>query len=374
MSKVTSYRELMAEQAKAAVRVAGADHSSWNGQFVPADPDRKVRGAVKWDNTIEYNDERVTAPLKEMFANARVHNQDQETLQWYREALKTTLHENVHLLAGEGTEHSDAMRAFATAPGARPLEEGVTEVYSYNNLNAYIDDLGLEEIAPGIRSAPAHPSYRQFTPAAQTFADSIGRRSGVGGDEVIRRMAVVNAEQKFRVAAATIYDTSDLPGLVPADQRDAAIQRIEASMRPPFARINDLSASSPDQVRRQSALAGGQAADAGYQEVRTLRQQWAQPPRAVAQEAQQTQQGPQRSERSGGGGLQASPGPQPGGQQPSPSGKQGHRPQEHQDAIRAGLGGTAPMAGAKRLSPDQFGSRQGDTSPGWQRKGPEREV
>jgi hypothetical protein len=28
MSKVTSYRELMAEQAKAAVRVAGADHSS----------------------------------------------------------------------------------------------------------------------------------------------------------------------------------------------------------------------------------------------------------------------------------------------------------------------------------------------------------
>jgi hypothetical protein len=40
---------------------------------------RKVRGAVTWNNTIEYNDEKVTAPLKEMFANALVHNQDRES-------------------------------------------------------------------------------------------------------------------------------------------------------------------------------------------------------------------------------------------------------------------------------------------------------
>jgi hypothetical protein len=199
MSKVTSYQGLVNEQAKAAVRVSGAHHSSWTGHQVASAPDRKVRGAVTWNNTIEYNDEKVTAPLKEMFANARVHNQDRETLQWYREALKTTFHENVHLLAAEGSDHRDAMQAYANTPGLRPLEEGITEVYRYSHLNAYIDDLGLEEIAPGIRSAPADPSYREYTPAAQTFADSIGRRSGVGSDEVIRRMAVVNAEQKFRL-------------------------------------------------------------------------------------------------------------------------------------------------------------------------------
>jgi hypothetical protein len=92
------------EQAKAAVRVSGAHHSSWKGQQVASAPDRKVRGSVTWNNTIEYNDEKVTAPLKEMFANARVHNQDQENA--------------------------------AVVPG-------------YNKLNAYIDDLGLEEVAPG---------------------------------------------------------------------------------------------------------------------------------------------------------------------------------------------------------------------------------
>jgi hypothetical protein len=366
MSKVTSYQGLVNEQAKAAVRVSGAHHSSWTGHQVASAPDRKVRGAVTWNNTIEYNDEKVTAPLKEMFANARVHNQDRETLQWYREALKTTFHENVHLLAAEGSDHRDAMQAYANTPGLRPLEEGITEVYSYNHLNAYIDDLGLEEIAPGIRSAPADPSYREYTPAAQTFADSIGRRSGVGSDEVIRRMAVVNAEQKFRVAAETIYDNSELPGLVPENQRAAAVQRIEASMRPPFAGIADLSTSDRAQLRRQSAVAGAQAANAGYAEVRTIQEQWTRSAPEVGrgatqQQSQETQQqgpqhGPRRSAQTGQHAQQQAP------------------PRELQDAMRAGLGGTAPMSGAKRLSPDQLGSRRGGAQTAQQRQGPERDV
>jgi hypothetical protein len=96
----------------------------------------------------------------------------------------------------ERSDHRDAMQAYGNTPRAKALEEGITEVYSYNNLNAYIDLLGLEEIA-WYCSVSASPSYREYTPAAQTFANSIGRRSEVGSDEVIRRMAVVNAEQKW---------------------------------------------------------------------------------------------------------------------------------------------------------------------------------
>ena len=386
MSKVTSYQGLVNEQAKAAVRVSGAHHSSWNGRQIASAPDRKVRGAVTWNNTIEYNDEKVTAPLREMFANARVYNQDQETLQWYREAMKTTFHENVHLLAAEGSDHHDAMQAYASISGLRPLEEGITEVYSYNNLNAYIDDLGLEEIAPGIRSAPANPSYREFTPAAQTFADSIGRRSEIGSGEVVRRMAVVNAEQKFRVAAEIIYDNSELPGLVPEDQRAAAVQRIEASMRPPFARINDLSTSDRAQLRRQSAVAGAQAANAGYAEVRTLREQWTRSAPEVGRGATQQQsqeaqkQGPQQSAHAEEplsvygrqSTQQAEHGPRgiaQDGQHP----QQQAPPRELQHAMHAGLSGTAPMSGVKRLRPDQLGTRRGGAQTA-QRQGPEREV
>ncbi|GAA1576137.1 hypothetical protein [Kribbella karoonensis] len=99
---VSTYRELMAEQAGAAVRVSGADHSSWNGRVAVAAPERKVRGAVTWNNTIEYADEKTTAPLKEMFANARVHNQDRAELVGYRDAMRIVLHVNVHLLSSEG--------------------------------------------------------------------------------------------------------------------------------------------------------------------------------------------------------------------------------------------------------------------------------
>jgi hypothetical protein len=179
-------------------------------------------------------------------------------------------------------------------------------------------------------------------------------------------MAVVNAEQKFRVAAETIYDNSELPGLVPENQRAAAVQRIEASMRPPFAGIADLSTSDRAQLRRQSAVAGAQAANAGYAEVRTIQEQWTRSAPEVGrgatqQQSQETQQqgpqhGPRRSAQTGQHAQQQAP------------------PRELQDAMRAGLGGTAPMSGAKRLSPDQLGSRRGGAQTAQQRQGPERDV
>ena len=59
------------------------------------------------------------------------------------------------------------------------LEEGVTEVYSHDNLNRYIDDLGLEEVAPGIKDADAAVADKKYLPAAQNVADTIGRNSGL---------------------------------------------------------------------------------------------------------------------------------------------------------------------------------------------------
>src|SRR5690348_11127895 len=140
--KVTSFRELMREQAKAAVQVSGAHHSSWNERYGPRiAPDSKTGGTANWDNSISYNPRHVDERLQEMFRNARVHNQDPADLRGYRDALRVVLHENVHLLASEGREHSQAKAAFERGPGVRPLEEGVTELYSHQKLNEYIDEL-----------------------------------------------------------------------------------------------------------------------------------------------------------------------------------------------------------------------------------------
>lgn len=370
--KVTSQKELMAEQARSAVRISGAHHSSWNGRLAVADPARKVRGAVKWDNTIEYSDPSVNEPLREMFDNARVHNQDPETLRSYREALKTVLHENTHVLAAEGTDHSDAEHAFNHTPGARALEEGVTELYSYNNLNAYIDDLGLEEIAPGISTAEARPSYKQYTPAAQRFSEAIGRRSGVDSDEVVRRLAVVNAGQKFRVAAEMLYDNSDLPGLVPDQERDAAVRRIETAMQAPLANLGNLDKTDEDQLRRASAKAGANAVQTGTGEMDAIRAQWTapQPSQQVSRPAQQqvtqqTSQNPQQVQEPEEGRQAAQVGAQPG-----PAGLQSG---ELRDAMRAGLSGTAPMGSARVLGAGEQGARRGGGQAGQERQGPQLE-
>ncbi|GAA1602831.1 hypothetical protein GCM10009789_66050 [Kribbella sancticallisti] len=374
----------MAEQAKAAVRISEAHHSSWNGKLGVAAPDRKVRGAVTWDNTIEYNAARVTEPLQDMFDNARVYNQDPKTLQSYREAVKTVLHENTHVLAAEGTQHSDAKDAFQT-PSVKGLEEGVTELYSYNNLDRYIDDLGLEEIAPGISSADANRSYKQYVPAAESFTGGIARASGVERDEVVRRLAVVNAEQKFRVAAETLYDNSDLPGLIPQQEREAALQRIETSMKPPFEALPDLDKSDDQSLRRESAKAGGRAVDAGLAEVRALRGQWSAPQqgqrveldatRAPQQSTRQTQQttpqGPQNAQQA----QEPQRGRQPAGvgAQAAANGVQSPQSGDLQHAMRAGLSGTAQMSSARPLAAGEQGSRRGGVQTGQQHQGPERE-
>jgi hypothetical protein len=366
--KVRSHQELMAEQADAAVRISGADHSSWNGRLGVTAPDRKVRGSVTWDNTIQYNDAKVTAPLKEMFDNARVYNQDPKTLQSYREAVKTVLHENTHALAAEGTQHSDAMDAFQT-PSVQALEEGITEVYSYDNLNNYIDDLDLEEIAPGIGSAEAKPSYPQYTPAARRFAQAIGRESGTETGEVVRRLAVVNAEQKFRVAAEILYDNSDLPGLVPDQEREAAVRRIDSAMRPPFEPLGELDTSDEEKLRRQSAKAGAGAAHAGAREVQAIRAQWTAPSpsqQVVRGPQQQTSQQTQQARGTGLAMPQEAQSVQADAARSSPSG-------DLQQAMRAGLSGTAPMASAKPLGEGEQGSRRAGPQTGQQRQGPERE-
>ena len=207
--KVTSFRELMREQAHAAVRVSGAHHSSWNGRFgAPIARQSDLGGTANWDNSISYNPRHVDERLQEMFRNARVHLQDKADLRGYRDALRVVLHENVHLLASEGREYSQSYAAMATGPGVRPFEEGVTELYSHQRLNDYIDELGIDQIAPGIKDVKSPQVYKDFTPAVEGFAETIERRSGVQRDELIGRLAVVPADQKFRAAAEAMYDNS----------------------------------------------------------------------------------------------------------------------------------------------------------------------
>jgi hypothetical protein len=271
MTPVDDFGELMAGQARAAVAVSRAHHSSWNREVRPLpEGSGLVRALAKWDGAIEYRDD-VTRTLREMFAKAGQASATSE-LEQYRDAVGVVLHENVHLLAGRGTSHGMGAEAFQEG-AVSTLDEGVTEAYKRIALDGYIDELGLERIAPGIKSVRADRSYPQYVPAAEVFAAAVGRRAELPRDEVLRRMAVVNCEEKFRVAAELVYAASELPELVPQQHRAVAIDRIVTGMKEPFAKIQDFDPDDPLDIR-MSPLAGTEADRAGYRQVRELTTFW----------------------------------------------------------------------------------------------------
>jgi hypothetical protein len=341
-NEVTTYAELKRRQADALVAISGADRTSWNHHEFVVDPSETISGVARWNGSIGYKDERVNEPLRQMFQYARHYGQDAETLTGYRDALKTMLHENSHLLAQRGGHHRDGEAAYQTRAG-KALEEGVTEAWSHRHVDQYIDELGLDRIAPGIRDAQTgRPAYPQFVPAAQTFSDAIGRRTGLSGDEVLTRLNRQTVDTKFETAAAILYDASDLPKLENGRQRQESIRRIADAMRPPFEDLADL--PKDDRLRRQSALAGTEAERSASAEVRAITgERRSGGPQA---ERQVTERGTHQS-----------------GQSQSP---------QLADTLRIGLGGSPPLGSTRRLDGDRLGSRRGSPATTAQR-GPQRD-
>ncbi|MFC0624949.1 hypothetical protein [Kribbella deserti] len=268
-----SYDELMAQQHHAAVAITGAHHSNWNGKIGPT---RQVEngvilGTASWDGGVLYDDKYVTEPLKQMYEHKGVQ-QDPATVLAYRNALKTVLHENSHMLSAEGTSHADAMQAFQNPP-VRAIEEGVTEAWSYANLDLYIDKLDLEKIAPGLKEVQGRQSYPQFAPAANALATRISEVSGVDSNEVLRQMNVVNAAEKWPVATKIVTEAAGLDKIVPPAQLAQATQRVEQAMQAPFGTLADLKGLQPDQQRARSAEIGSEAFDAGQKEITAIKQE-----------------------------------------------------------------------------------------------------
>lgn len=182
-------------------------------------------------------------------------------------------------------------------------------------------------------------------------------------------MAVVPADQKFSVAAQAIYDNSELPGLIPSDQRDRAVAQIAQALGHELHEVERLPDDAGGAERR---TVGAKAAGAGYKAVSQLKKQWQMPApgqqvqRGVGAEQQQTAQPGQGAQA--GSGQVSQPGRGQGTQGPvSPAAL----PPDIAAAARAGLSGP-PLTSASRLSADRQGSRgTTSTTPAVQRQGPE---
>lgn len=298
-NSVAAYQWIMANQAQAAVRASGAEASSWGGVTLPSEGG--ALGGASGDGSITYDRAQVLTPIWEMSQNAG-RPAPPETLSRWRNALQTMYHENTHYLNARGRSLADGLPDFQIG-SVRALEEGVTEAWSADQVNGYIQQLGAEHLAPGISGAVVRQPYPQYVAATQILADRLGQDTGLGRQEVMRQLAVQDPGRKWPVAAEMAYRSGGLDALVPPQHRDIVMGRIQGSMQQPFEQLAHAT-GTPAQQHLASVAAGHQAA-AGYQaEVQAMRQHYisqmpqqqqvANQQQAVNQQQQQQQQGPQQ--------------------------------------------------------------------------------
>ncbi|TDU89104.1 hypothetical protein EV138_2659 [Kribbella voronezhensis] len=270
-----SLEELIEAARDAAVKVSGADHSNWSGQLQNARHIRGLRvvGEATWGQGLRLDYAYVMAPLRQMYAEPGAQH-DAQTLLKYRRALETLFHEHVHLLSSHGTNHTEA-EPYMRQPFVQALEEGVTEAYAFTKLDDFIDELGIERIAPGIKGVEDTPTYDAFTPGAMELTKLADRVSeavpGVDGAEVLRQLAILNPRDKWGHVTRITWDASGLTDLVPPDQRSEAERRVGRAMWNAYAEQTTHDSLSPSTQRAASRGVATLAFLAGQTEIRTIR-------------------------------------------------------------------------------------------------------
>lgn len=284
---------------------SGADKSLWNGTLHYSDPAQKVRGSASSDGTLRLSRDLVVEPLQEMYAT---RGQPATNEQWIarRNALKTVAHEYTHLTAPDHHDYADRLSDMRQ-PQFKPLEEGVTEAWSQAALDDLADRVLPPDLAAEIKAVRGVRSYPGWEPAARSFADEVGAEVGEDGDEVLRRMANAPRTEKARVAADLLFENSDLPDLVPAEEREAVRQEIAAEIDKGFADLQPLNQDTSVNRRSVSRQRGMEIADSAVDVVGAAEDRYRNSPEQEQQQQLQTTQEATRPQQD----LSALPPPDP---------------------------------------------------------------
>jgi hypothetical protein len=246
-----SLAEFLAGHARAALQVSRADETAWSGQVIEAG--EGILGVAHWDGTLHLDRECILEPLREMYSHAGEAQSD-GTLIRYREALVTVLHEQSHFLGPAGSTQEAARLAFKQ-PGGRALEEGVAELWAQENLDEYLQRLGIHEVAPGISGVRSEPSYQAFAPAVRVLATDLDKRAGLSSGETLRALNRQTAEGQWSLVVNLAYESSRLPELVPPEREGAVRLRLETTLRQSFTNLADFEGQSREFAATHSKAA-----------------------------------------------------------------------------------------------------------------------
>jgi len=144
--------------------------------------------------------------------------------------VETLFHEHVHLLSAHGTDHTE-VEPYMRHTSVQALEEGVTEAYAFAKLDDFVDEVGIEQIAPAIKEVDDPPTLTPEALELTRLADRVCTEvPGLDGGEVLRRLAVVNPRDKWGQVTRITWDASGLQAVVPPAQHAEAEVRLGRRM------------------------------------------------------------------------------------------------------------------------------------------------
>lgn len=258
----------------------GADKSLWNGRIDYTDPDKRIRGSASADGTMRLSEKLVVKPLQDLYEKRGQPSTLEERAE-RRNALKTAGHEFSHLTAPQEHQYSDRLAGMQQTQ-YKPIEEGVTEAWSYSQVDKLADRVLPPDLAAEVKSVRGPQSYPGWAPAAETFAEQVGAAAGLDGDEVLRQMNKEARTEKAQVAADLLFENSDLPELVPEAEQAAVRDEIRAEIDQGFADLQPLNADTSINRREVSGARGVEIAYSAIDKVQEAEQRYSQGPEQEA--------------------------------------------------------------------------------------------
>ncbi|GAA3079976.1 hypothetical protein JOF29_004869 [Kribbella aluminosa] len=248
MRTPASVADLLAVSGEIARVLAGADQSAWNGRVVATSS--AILGLAHWDGTLYLDHDAILAPLQHLYEHAGEYHAP-PTLRAYRESLATILHEHAHFLGPSGATQEAAREGFVK-PGSRELEEGVTEAWAQDHLDAYLNRLGVDKVAPGINSVRSGGYYAAFVPAVRHLTADLDTRNNQPPGHTLQSLNCQTAAGQFPLLVDHLYNSTRLPTL----ESPAATTRshLESILRTGLSHLDVYELVAPDLATKKSRL------------------------------------------------------------------------------------------------------------------------
>jgi hypothetical protein len=174
-----------------------------------------------------------------------------------RDAVLTVVHEAKHLTHALGDESNPGATPLSSAD-ALVLEEGLTETWAHQNVDAVINDIGMGEVQPGLLEVESFDSYPAYTAATDEVVRGAAEVSGLRSSHVRSALDHAPRTQRWAAVADLVIDQR-LADVMPAEHRDVVRTQMVQAMRP---HLGDIIAvqKSKQQSDVGKSIAGHQSA------------------------------------------------------------------------------------------------------------------